>query len=331
MKGQENTQRDFFNFIIKRYSKEQVLFALMDTLYIKKGAAYKRMNGSTALLADEMVKIADYFEISIDAAIRHKQFFSFEYPFHKDKTAIDLLGRYSFFLKPLLEVEGESSLTYMANELPVFYYFSYRHIFNFLSSVWNHLHWGAGKLIIKEKQTFDPQLEQLRIGVSGYYESYPVTEIWNWNMLSNLYQQILFCVTIRAFENLDFIQNLMDDITQLLEHLYELAGKEQTSHSKSSNTKIYINEFGTYQNIALYKSEKFSSAFIGLDMPYFIVSYSAAFYEFSEQWIEKIKSHSILISSGGYQSKELFFKRMNNDFENFKAQLKRLIEVNYKE
>lgn len=329
MKQPENIQARFFDFIERRFSREELLAAVMSALGIKRGAAYKRLSGNTALLAEEMVEIANFFGVSLDAAIGNEQFLSFEHPFIKGETAIDFLDRYTFFLNPLFNFEGKSSLTYMANEIPVFYHFSYRHIFYFLLSVWNHLHWDEKKLVIKEEHTVDPRLEKLRNDVANYYESRPVTEIWNSNMLSSLYQQILFCVTIRAFEDESIIRNLISDISKLIEHLHESAGKGQKSHKDTSNVKIYLNEFGNYQNLALYNSDKFSSTFIGFDMPHFIVSYNTAFYEYSAKWIEKIKKRSILISSEGYQFRELFFIKLNKDFEDFKNRLERLVNVYY--
>ncbi len=325
----ENIQLRFFDYIKRRYSKDSVLLVVMNTLNLKKGAAYKRMNGETTLSIDELLKIANHFGVSLDAALGNEQFLSFEHPFIDSTSAVDFLDRYTFFLDPLFNFEGKSSLVYMANEIPVFYYFSYRHIFYFLLSVWDHLHWGEKKLVIKETQIDDPRLEKLRNDVANYYESRPVTEIWNSNMLSSLYQQILFCVTIRAFENKSIIHNLIREVALLIEHLHESAGKGQKSHRDNSNVKIFLNEFGNYQNLALYHSDKFSSAFIGFDMPHFIVSYNEDFCKYSAQWIEKIKRRSILISSEGYQFRELFFIKLNKDFEDFKERLRRLVDVYY--
>ncbi len=184
-------------------------------------------------------------------------------------------------------------------------------------------------MVIKENQSITPQLEYLRSEIANYYESHPVTEIWNGNMLSNIYQQILFCVTIRAFEDQKFIRLLIVDLEKLILRLHDLAGSGKISGKAASNVTIYLNEFGNYQNLALYKSEKFSTTFVGFDMPHFIVSYNATFQEFSTRWIEKIKKRSILISSEGYQFRELFFIKMNKDFVDFKERLEKLIMVYY--
>jgi len=141
----ESMQKRFFEYVTKRRSKEQVLHTMMDQLYIKKGAAYKRISGDTSLSIDEMSTIANAFGLSVDTALGSDRFMSFEHPFMDQNTSIGFLDRYAFYLKPLLVMEGESSLTYMANEIPVFYYFSHRYIFSFLLEVWNHLHWDEPK------------------------------------------------------------------------------------------------------------------------------------------------------------------------------------------
>jgi len=325
----ENYQLRFFEYITKRWSKEEVLNTLMTSLYIKKGAAYKRLNGDTALTVQEMAVIAEHFGLSIDTALGSSQFLSFEHPFMDHNTSIDFLDRYAFYLKPLLSNMGDSQLTYMANEIPIFYYFSHKYIFNFLLGIWNHLHWDEERMAIKENHSINSQMEHLRGEISNYYESHPVTEIWNSNMLSNLYQQILFCITIRAFADQRFVTSLTDDIELLINRMQQLAGTGQKSAHADSNITIYLNEFGNYQNLALYSSEKFSTTFMGFDMPHFIVSYNDQFYDFANSWITKIKKRSILISSEGYQFRELFFLKMNKDFEEFKDRVDKLMAVYY--
>lgn len=325
----QNYQSKFFNYISNRRSKDEVLHTIMESLFIKKGAAYKRMNGDTALTAEEMAIIAYRLNLSIDTALRSPKFVSFEHPFMDHNTSIDFLDRYAFYLKPLLSNMGESKLTYMANEIPIFYYFSHKYIFNFLLGIWNHLHWDQERLVIRENEGISSQLEHLREEISNYYESHPVTEIWNSNMLSNLYQQILFSITIRAFEDQRFVNSLIVDIEKLINRMQDLAGTGQKSSNEDSNITIYLNEFGNYQNLALYSSQKFSTTFVGFDMPHFIVSHDEKFYEFSKKWITKIRKRSILISSEGYQFRELFFLKMNKDLEIFKDRVEKLMGVYY--
>jgi len=324
-----NYQTRFFEYIIKRRSKEEVLTTLMDTLFIKKGAAYKRINGDTALTVQEMAVLSREFNVSVDTAFGSPNFLSFQHPFMDQNTSIDFLDRYAYYLKPLLSNMGTSQLTYMANEIPIFYYFSHKYIFTFLLGIWNHLHWDEQRMVIRENHSIDSQLEHLRKEISNYYESHPVTEIWNSNMLSNLYQQILFSITIRAFENQRFVNSLIEDIAVLISRMQELAGTGQKSPNADSNITIYLNEFGNYQNLALYTSEKFSTTFVGFDMPHFIVSYNDKFYDFAQHWITKIRNRSILISSEGYQFRELFFLKMNKDFEDFRDRVEKLMAVYY--
>ena len=325
----DSAQGRFIDFIVKRKSKEKLLYAMIEELNIRKGAAYKRMNGDTKMSFEEIDKISARFGVSIDTAIGSAQFISMEHPFIKHDNSIDFLDKYAYYLKPLIGAQGDSKLVYMANELPIFYYFSHRYIFNFLLSVWNHLHWGEGRLKIVKNADISPQLNFLGSEVSNYYESHPVTEIWNSNMLSNLYQQIQFAVTIRAFEDAFYIEQLIADIKNLIERLQKIAGSGERQDEKHANTKIYLNEFGNYQNLAIYQSQKLTVTFIGFDMPHFVVSYNKDFCDYSFQWIEKIKKRSVLISSEGYQFRELFFMKMQDDFKAFHDKLDKLKSVYY--
>ena len=199
-------------------------------------------------------------------------------------------------------------------------------------SIWNHLHWEEGALKINETTHLDENIENFRTEITAYYDSHPVTEIWNSNMMSNLYQQVIFCITIRAFSSASFIQHLMSDIKNLIEHLKDITmhGIRKTSNTdEQTDLSIYLNEFGNYLNVLLYEGQNLDITFIAFDYPQFIKTNSRDFNQYSKKWIEKIKKRSVLISSAGYQYRELFFVKLEQDFVAFKAKVDNLLKVYY--
>lgn len=333
MNEQKHYQEMFFNYLLESKKPEVVLEKTMNVLNIKKGAAYKRMNGDTALTTSELIKLSQHFDVSLDTAFGSGQYVSFKHPFAVDNNCLDFLDSLVFYLGHLPHKE-KSRLTYLANELPVFYYFDHSYIFNFLLSIWNHLHWKNNTLKISRESDVDAKLQFLRGEVSRYYNEYPVTEIWNSNMFANLYQQIIFCITVRAFENVRFIQLLVEDVQKLQNRLRELAvsGMKDVKGVKNPiELKIYLNEFGNYLNVVNVESEQLKATFVGFDIPQFIVSHNATFFQFSKDWIEKIRHRSILISGDGFQHRELFFQKLDQDFSNFSKTVDKLIGVYYPE
>lgn len=329
MSDQQQIQRRFFKHIQKRYDSQAVFQGTMDILRLKKGAVYKRMSGESALTAAELLRLADHFNVSLDTALQQSSFISFEHPFIEDSSDFDFLDRMIFYLKPINQLE-DSTLTYLANELPVFYYFSHQYIFTFLNAVWNHLHWKDNRLLITEPLVMDARLERLRTEINDYYAGKEITEIWNSNMLANLYQQVIFSITIRAFSDVGFIEKLVKDIEKLIQSLYALASAgEKTNTSTNTKFNIYLNEFGNYNNLLIYKSDKFKAAFIGYDMPQFLVSYNPQFIDYSEDWIQRIQKRSVLISSDGYQYRELYFSKIEKDFKQFAETADKLTSIYY--
>lgn len=338
--NQSAFQKKFFEIISKRNAHQNtpILHDVMEILDIRKGAAYKRMNGDTAMTIEEVVKLSDHFDVSLDSIFRGNRYISFFHPFlsqsPKDRTG-EFFDQFAFFLKPLgsSEVSEEKELIYLANEIPIFYYFSHRYIFNFLLSVWKHLHWDEGQIEIQDTNTYDDQIEHFRKEITKNYYGHPVTEIWNSNMLNNLYQQIIFCITIRAFKEERFIKRLIIDIEKLINHLRQIAISGIKSiegvQSESSELKIYLNDFGNYLNLVLYKSKYIKSSFIGYDFPQFILSHNQNFYQYSQEWIDKIKKRSVLISSEGYQYRELFFIKLETDFKLFQERVEKLMGIYY--
>lgn len=326
MESEINIQKYFFDYLTRRYDSEYILYGMMDALQLRKGACYKRMNGETSLSLSELVTLCNKFNVSLDAIFQADRYISFQHSFSPKSDSFDLMSQFRFFLKPLGELTN-SKLTYLANELPVFYYFSHKYIFNFLISVWSHLHSSESRLIIEENPAMTAQLDGIRSEISSYYAAHPVTEIWNSNMFANLYQQIIFSITIRAFKEEVFLRHLLDDVKKLVNHLHELA--VSGGNTGSAERMIYLNEYGNFLNMVLYESEKFNTTCIGYDMPQFIVTYNPAFYTFSKEWIQKIRKRSVLISGDGFQYREMFFLKLEQDFKNFEEKVEKLMAVYY--
>ncbi|MEM9896874.1 MAG: hypothetical protein AAF789_10930, partial [Bacteroidota bacterium] len=296
---------------------------------LRKGAVYKRMNGDTALTAHELVKLARDFRFSLDTFTENPGFISFLHPFMKQRDSFTFLDGFLSYLQTT-ENDEESRLTYLANELPVFYYLSYEYIYNFLLAIWNHLHWSDSRLAISYNNKLDAPLQQMSKDINQYYNTQPVTEIWNAKMLSNLYQQVLFSITIKAFTEAEYVTYLLQDIERLIRDLRKITHSgERTSHNAVVPSQIYLNEFGNYLNLVLFSSERTQAVFVGYDMPHFIVTHKPDFYQFSTGWIEKIKRHSVLISEDGYQYRERFFLRLEEEFKRFKVEAERMVEMYY--
>ncbi len=331
-------QKKFFDILEKRNTKDhKVVYEVMELLDIKKGAAYKRMNGDTSMPVSEIIKLADHYNLSLDATFRSDKYISFFHPFvHREKSSLDsFIDQYKRFFKPIknLGPSEEVELSYLANELPIFYYFGHKYIFNFMISVWKHLHWDDVNMVISDVNEYEREAKEIRNEILDNYFGNKVTEIWNSNMLNNLYQQIIFCVTIRAFKNADYIQLLINDIENLILHLKNISvtGVKSIKGDKveGSELKIYLNDFGNYLNIVQFNSKSIKSTFLGYDYPQFIVSHNKPFFKFSKDWIDRLKKRSVLISSEGYQYRELFFLKMETDFKYFTERVKKLMEVYY--
>ncbi len=329
----EIQQTAFFDAIKKSSVNHKLdIDELSEVLCLQKGAVYKRINGTTPLDFYEIGLLAKHYKISLDEVMQPDRFISMYHRFLKEGNAntLEYFDHFSSMLKPLSKEHSES-FVYLANELPIFYYFYFDHIFNFAFSLWNHLHWKEGRITIARNEMIDNKIKEYRNQIKNQYYACPVTEIWNSNMLHNLYQQIIFCISIRAFEKREFIDALVKDIASLIVHLKLItkSTEEDNTNKGPERAKIYINEFGNYLNIVLYKSSRNKVTFIGYDYPHFALSSSDRFYDFSMDWIDKIKRRSVLISSEGYQYRELFFHQLEKDFEQFKGRIEKLIAVYY--
>jgi hypothetical protein len=323
---QEQLQKHFFNHLVQMRGMEQVLDGTMQALHIMKAAAYKRMNGTTALTSYEMIILAQYFKFSLDTIFQSDRYYAFEQPFSQKLTTIQFLEQFTEFLKPLSSIEGRSRITYLANDLPIFYYFAHPHILKFLIAVWSHIHDEGQRLIVEETVEPNPQLNQIKQEISSYYHRQPITEIWNSNMLNILYQQILFAISVKAMKNVSSIQLLLDDILSLINKLGETLNPSDTNQR---NKKIYLNDFGSYLNTVHFESEQINNTFISYDFPKFIVTWNPDFHRYTKDWIAKIVKRSVPISSEAYQQREIFLNKIERDYKAFESNVKKAVEQFY--
>jgi len=126
-----------------------------------------------------------------------------------------------------------------------------------------------------------------------------------------------------------YIENLIKDIKALIEELRQAAFTGSREGNEEGDLKIYLNEFGNYLNVLLYESGDIKAGFIGFDIPQFLITANEHFYNYSMKWINKIKKRSVLISSDGYQYRELFFLKMETDFKQFEERVEKMVNVYY--
>ena len=192
------------------------------------------------------------------------------------------------------------------------------------------MHWSEGRLVINRNEKLDDSIQELRSQVLAYYHARPVTEIWNSSMLSNLFQQIIFCVTIRAFADQEFIKEVVRDVERLVRDLRRLTEAEEGQlNGQPKPAYVYLNEYGNYLNMVLFEAQSLKATFIGYDMPHFIVTHDRRFYDFSKDWVNKIRRRSVLISAEGYQNREWFFLNLEMELQRFKDNVSKMVAVYY--
>ena len=113
MNSQTRFQTRFFDKIAMLFPDQMIVNEVMELLNLRRGAAYKRMNGETALTAEELIRIAGHFDISLDNFFFGGKLISFSHPFMKDERveSRDFLSLIQGYMETLnLEETGE--LTY---------------------------------------------------------------------------------------------------------------------------------------------------------------------------------------------------------------------------
>jgi BetR domain len=299
---------------------------LVKLLDISKDSAYRRLKGEKQLSFDEMVVIAQAYDLSLDDLL---DLWEESVVFQGDYVAEDFdMEKYLLSmqvnLEKLLQFD-QKLLSYISKDLPVFYYMMYPEIAAFKFFVWTKTQMQFEAM--KEKkfsfETLTPHLKDLSYHVAELYTKVPSVEILNADNILNDLRQLEYYKDTNLMTSNNDLAVIYSKLHEMISHMEEQAsvgrkfmpGRQQ--QSTDAEYKLYVNDFFVGDNTLVARAGDLRLVYMNHAAINFVFTSTPAFVDYNEEFMNNIIRRSSLISEVGERTRTRFFNLMHERINQF--------------
>ncbi len=324
----QNLQANLFNKIRTVVPNPGTLAEdLVKLLDISKDSAYRRLKGEKQLSFDELVIIAQAYDLSLDDLL---DLWEECIVFQGDYVSSDDFDLEKYLLSMLTNLEKleqfeQKELYYISKDFPVFYYLMYPEVTAFKFFVWTktQMQFEAMKERKFSLDILTPRLAELAIRVAELYTRIPSAEILNAdNILNDLRQLEYYKDTnmIASNSDLDIIYGKLHEMTSHMEEQAS-AGRKFMPGKKASAPdaayKLYVNDFFVGDNTIVAKAGDLRLVYVNHAAINFVFTSTPAFVDYNQEFMNNIIKRSSLISEVGERTRSRFFNLIHERIGHF--------------
>jgi len=292
--------------------------ALCKEMGITTSVLYKRLSGHSQFTLGELAFLMDKYSFSFDEWVMRKEDIipvSIPYASNNIGSVDDYLLNLKGLFHQLKQIP-DSIVHYATREVPIFYYFMNPMVGAFKLFLFGRVVWdlksfsGAAKFSMNHFSKTN--LESMK-EIWELYTTIPSIEIWNPNIWDNTFQQILYLLEIRAFENPIDAVFLVDHIKNCIQDCEKMATsgrKFKYNGRMGADLKLYNNRIMHTNNLVLAGNDHNKLLFITHDNPNYIFSKDPTLIQYTERWFDKLKLHSSDLMLSDTVQKDDFFRTL---------------------
>ncbi len=300
-----SNQQAFIDHCKQKSSQGNFASDLAELIGVNVDAAYRRIRGATALTYDEIERMCVHYNVSFDSVTNYKGSlvpFQFNAMFQENFSIEVYLQNISNQLKDLTTTE-DSKFVITAMDLPYFRQFGYKGLSRFKLFFWQR---SVLNLDTFKRRQFKIDAEENKYDLitTAIFEDYnrvDSTEIWTPETIDSSIKQIQYYLESGLFEDNNIVYPICDELDDLLD-----TAKNQAEFGRKS----YQNESGIFSaKFAMYQSDIFLSnnsiqahkddriyTYVSFNSFNSLMSFSPGFANDCHEWIEQIRTKSILLS-----------------------------------
>ncbi len=315
--------------LIKEKTDVKLVDVLMETLHISLDSAYRRIRLEKIFTLDEIIKISNTFNISIDALISYNSSDSVLFSFPFKSSQFNLEEYFSKILIHLQKIKDENGIIYYsAKDIPIFHFFQDKKLLAFKFHYWLNTMNHKNDIVKKEfsYELIPAKLAELTRKIYSIYTQIRTHEIWNYETLTRTSSQITYyyemgIITIKQAEELqlrlvDFINHIEDECKVGKKYFID-----NQPLSTDENYDLYYNEIIAADNSIYAEYGNIKESFL----PHIVLNYMTTdniqYSEYNKTVFDTVINKSTLISKVNEKDRRKFFN-FNKDFVN--RQLDRL-------
>lgn len=308
---------------IKHILPQQELIAptIANLLGVSVDSAYRRIRGEKEISMEELRKLAVYFKFSIDEMF-HLQTDGFLF---NGRITNSSDFKYEDWLQLCIQHLGiiqkfqPNHLSYLAKEIPFFYYFLLPEIAAFKSYFFmkSILHYDSYRKIKFSLNDDYSQFKEIWKKLSDAFAEIPSTEIWSIENITSTIHQIEF------YRETDYISNedakvLFQKLIEMINHIEKQAENGvklfagQDPLTAKTPFKMFVNELIMGDNMQLVQLGETHLTYINHSVINFITTRDGAFNNYMRLMFDNLTQKSTLISIVNEKDRVMFFNKVRS-------------------
>jgi len=302
----------FMEILSKKYPKKNLLAeALMDLLCIEREAVYRRLRQDVMFTANEIVKIASAWNVSLDKIANSDKISFLMQPinyFDPSEEDLKYIRRMIKFIRGLKS--SDSEYMEICNKLPRSLNTGFPHIYKFYMFKWAYQYYNEGENVPYSQTVIPDTMLQI---ASDYYSAMENVANSHYIFDHNLFNYLV--CDIQYFNSIQLITDeekelIKNDLKTLLNYLSEVASLGYFPATRK-NVGIYISQINIDTNYSYFSTKNFNMFRIHAFNKYETHTYDEDAILKFKNWMQLKKRSSVLISAVDEKSRVEFFTKQH--------------------
>ena len=323
MKNQEKnvTQVRLFDIIQKELPANALLVEkVCEVLKIGIDAAYRRMRGSKPLSLEEAVTLCDYFGVSFENQLAHKEKMKFAFV----PSELENLNSYVAYAKELAKITDKANLLpdceimLSAADIPAFHYTGYHEMTMFQLFSWHknmYDYFGTYEDFCQQYNNEDAIEYCAKINAN--YQQIPSTEIWTENTIDSMIKLITYHVEMEHFNDKKIPLTIAGQLFELINKLQEWI-KNGEKGEKKTPYKFFVNDIDIGNTLLLLDNDHQKRCVIRLFTINGLNINDERFCQKASNWLASLIKRSTLISGIATTERPKFITSQKQKIKNLK-------------
>ncbi|HEX8015000.1 MAG TPA: hypothetical protein VF465_07190 [Flavobacterium sp.] len=315
-------QESFLKAIRSKVSKsESLIDEIAAILEISYDASHRRISQKSKFSIDETIKLASYYNISLDNLFSKKEKVIVEKTIEIE-TLKDMLQYFKSSAEQiaLLTKNPKTTLFYSAKDIPLFYFMDGTILSKFKAFVWLNLLNRNQKKVAFENFVIDESFSEYMQTLKKTYENTSVNEVWNDTTINSSLQQILYFYE-SGLLNLKSANALCKDLKRIVNLIQEKCNASNT------NFALYYNELILLNNNMMIETPEKLTMFV----PYTLLGYFITDNEESCKNVHQFFKQQIInskpLGQSGIKEQNLFFNRAIRKIDHYQERINSEVDL----
>lgn len=303
---------------------------LSELLNISYDSAYRRIRGEKELNLEELKRLSEHFNISLDTLFNVSSRNILFNAFAVDKEDYTLEDWMKNILEEMRDIQTckQKEILWSAKDIPPFHFFGFPELAAFKSYFWNKVLFNTPGF---EKMPFRFDLadgfEDTGRQILSIYNKIPSSEIWNMETFISLIRQIEFCHVCHYFTGKEDALKVLDALERLVDHLDQQAGAGfrylygDKPEGIEGSYRLYYNEVLLGDNTIFVIKDGHPKTFLTYNVINLLVTEHEKLCSQIENSMRTVIKKSTLISSTSEKERNRFFQSLFGKIREIKSQI----------